>query len=89
MLCGFMCVPSMQGDLGVASALLHSLAAALPRLAPSDPTEEARLVGQLRLLATLVKALDRRSLGVAGRGDLVGILIRGGLPFGISGAVTL
>lgn len=70
----------------MASALLNSLAAALPRLAPENATEEARLAGQLRLLAALIKALDRRSLGIAGRGDLVGILIRGGLPFGIRAA---
>lgn len=41
------------------------------------PLKEDRLKGQLQLLGALIKALDRRSLGAAGRGGLVGTLIRG------------
>lgn len=71
---------SLQGELGAASALLGGLAGRVPRLTAGGPAEEARLAGQLRLLGALIKALDRRSLGSAGRGDLVGLLIRGGWP---------
>jgi hypothetical protein len=35
------------------------------------------LDGERRFPKRQVKALDRRSLGAAGRGDLVGLLIRG------------
>lgn len=69
----------LQGELGVAAALLANLAAQIPHLKAASPAEDARLAGQLRLLAALIKALDRRSLGTAGRGDLVGLLIRGAL----------
>jgi hypothetical protein len=47
----------LQGELGVASALLGSLAGRAPRLHAGSAAEETRLAGQLRLLGALVCVL--------------------------------